>query len=521
MSQLTALSSVPSRTSTRQQSLQEEKYPEDADVGFEPQMRKKFATKTQRLKMQGKLRPPIRRILNLSRAHQDFCNNFNVDPFEFSSEEFESSRYANKPTNSAWSLNLSSRFKPLTSERSTQPVQGEAFVFRSVQSGPRDPRTGRVHPIKKDHKQVFSEGKALQRAGTNIKSEMEPNVSSSIPKQWSPTEVYLTESSYCKEHFGLNLSEFRSKLSTIKRSLRSSGRNVVPSILGRDLRAQLRNLHHVSDRWTSPTEFGPDLPVFSGGSGLVPPTVIEEDEPSQDLLEYNERRVYRVKMRDYAVPNLKLLGWWNDERFHDSAVQWHVKHFGIVFDDGEVGIRLPSSIVDELKSWWTFKGRSIENLVLSTAKCKRILSVAKLTGEEQFLANLYAPVIAFNEVWEPQQQASRLVYNHYLDSTYLPKQLNKFRASQENRRGKFILFGVVAGTLIILGSVIVLCRKGSKYGSVDVYKAGFKSACSSLANLFIEDSLLNKFVKGVVGSASNFHIPVKVVIPSYEPVKHL
>jgi len=147
---------------------------------------------------------------------------------------------------------------------------------------------------------------------------------------------------------------------------------------------------------------------------------LDESRPSERLLGNRDRRVIVVRdWAEYEFTLLDFLGYWNATPFSSNSSFPFARHYGFHFVGRVMTVRLPSSLVDEMKDWWSARDRDVkgENYQLSVARCKVLTSELDLSAYELGTANLYAPAIAFINSWDEQQNVSRVVSRSYFASS--------------------------------------------------------------------------------------------------------
>jgi hypothetical protein len=160
-------------------------------------------------------------------------------------------------------------------------------------------------------------------------------------------------------------------------------------------------------------EFGEPVARVEGVPALDPRHP-EDDGPGDDIIGYRDRRLLNTRFVVHSFDHLDFFGYWNPSRV---SVKNFVKHFGFHFNERQIRVRLPESLVAEMKDWWTNRNRDDlwENYQLSVARCRVLVSELAITAQEQYEANLYAPAIAFISSWDKQQNVSRVVEGAHVD----------------------------------------------------------------------------------------------------------
>jgi len=131
-------------------------------------------------------------------------------------------------------------------------------------------------------------------------------------------------------------------------------------------------------------------------------------------------RKVRVTMAWYNVPKLEFYGVWNANKF-SGPTSWYNRHsFGWHFDEGHTKrVKLPSTMVAELKRFWSYHSRSEEDLLKCAAYAQNWLrGIGGITAEQMAQASLYAPVLAMLESDGERQNLLRFVHDDY--SSWVP-----------------------------------------------------------------------------------------------------
>jgi hypothetical protein len=141
------------------------------------------------------------------------------------------------------------------------------------------------------------------------------------------------------------------------------------------------------------------------------------------------------------------MGKWNSSRVSSKLF---VEHFGFHFNEREIEVRLPLSLVAEMKDYWTNRIRddAWENYQLSVARCRVIVSELAITAEEQYEANLYGPAIGFLQSWSKQQNVSRVVEGAHLDMRLYSWPL--FRSALRTKFGRASLATVSVMSILVI-----------------------------------------------------------------------
>lgn len=284
--------------------------------------------------------------------------------------------------------------------------------------------------------------KATLAVSTNsysvLSSEPEPNVGSTLPSQYS-----IGGRNY---YFGTTIPVAPTMDKSVAYVTGKSYRNILNSNAA--LKQQI-----VSMKSETFKKFGH---IFPG-----PVQIIEEVESVTEqvdcegkpvagttLLGYRERRTIILTFRDTSVPILDFVGLWNNARVVDSGEMW-VNHFGIHFYARDIVVSLPSTCVNELKSWWRGKEYSVANFILSVAYCRTLLSTGILTSKQLDDAILYLPIIAFVESFPSSQNGYRYAFGAYLKGS-MSESYRLTCKALETTQGK-VVFGC---SVLLLGTAV-------------------------------------------------------------------
>lgn len=199
-------------------------------------------------------------------------------------------------------------------------------------------------------------------------------------------------------------------------------------------------------------DFVPDAPAMPrprhSDAAILSPRDPEEG-PGDGIIAYRDRRLLNTTFKVYKFDHLDFIGKWNSSRIGKSFV----KHFGLHFNEREIEVRLPASLVREMMDWWTNRERDSawENYQLSVARCRILVSELAITASEQYYANLYGPALGFVRSWDRQQNVSRVVQGAHVDlrSYTLPKLKRAYRT----RFGKIVMASVAVAAVIVAGFV--------------------------------------------------------------------
>jgi len=236
-----------------------------------------------------------------------------------------------------------------------------------------------------------------------------------------------------------------------------------------------RNNLQLVYKWESLVPFGPepydgpDVWIDYDISGEKPVPI-----PGDQIIFNRDNRLLRVRFINFTFPYLNFLGKWNDSVLNTNDTVFN-KQWGIHFHEENVSVDLPSSLVNELISWWAHKRRDEGNCLLAVAKCKTLVAELAITSEQQMVANLYAPAVAMYKSWDEQQNVTRVMYGEYI---HAGKTISKNLKAIKTKKGKFFLAGALISTVIVLVSVAKVCFFFSEHA-----KGGLKILRNAKDNL--------------------------------------
>lgn len=218
------------------------------------------------------------------------------------------------------------------------------------------------------------------------------------------------------------------------------------------------------DRWWAiglPDEV-PDLP--EGGEHALRPRDKDVDGPGDGIIGYRDRRMLDTEFNEYAFDLLDFIGKWNSAGVSDDQF---VSHFGFHFNERSRVVSLPATLVAEMMDWWVcvLRDKDWMNYQLSVARCKVLTSELAITAEQQRVANLYAPAIAFLLSWDEQQNVFRVVKGAHIDLRW--HTMPKLRRSWRTRFGRAVF--VCGGIMLLCGclATALLARRLLKKKPVD------------------------------------------------------
>jgi hypothetical protein len=181
------------------------------------------------------------------------------------------------------------------------------------------------------------------------------------------------------------------------------------------------------------------------------PVVMDADSTGALILSNYENRKYRVWFKRYEFKYLDFIGLWNNAswsggRSHSDVL--YVSHLGAHCHFENIAVHLPSTIVDELGTFWSNSRRSREEYGVSVVRCKRLASVIKnMTAEQERLTVLYAPAIALLTFFDNDQNVARVVEGDYYLGDSLNTSLRK--SNQCIRRADVALMLLIWGMAVL------------------------------------------------------------------------
>jgi hypothetical protein len=121
------------------------------------------------------------------------------------------------------------------------------------------------------------------------------------------------------------------------------------------------------------------------------------------------------ELKEWKIPALWFKGMWNNTAIGSGALPF-AKHFGIhVRDDSFISIKMPATIVDELRMHWAHVGRdsTYQHFMVTTIKARYLMRFMNLPAKVIADTVLYAPALAYMQSWREQQNISRVVKKQY------------------------------------------------------------------------------------------------------------
>jgi len=133
-------------------------------------------------------------------------------------------------------------------------------------------------------------------------------------------------------------------------------------------------------------------------------------------------------------------------------------------------------LVKELSAFWAHRIRddTHKEFQLCVAKCRNICSTAWLSDQQQLDAIMYAPVIAYLNSWDSQQNISRVWTGAYL-RTGLSSSVEKIRDFFLFNEFATILTLWLAIVLVVFPTFFLVCMY---YHDVYVFEPSRSNACS-------------------------------------------
>jgi hypothetical protein len=230
-------------------------------------------------------------------------------------------------------------------------------------------------------------------------------------------------------------------------------------VVPRDLVTARSRLRHVAAEVVV-VEAVQSAPAREAPRPRVDPTEVlaprdpDEEGPGNQIVGYRDRRLLNTTFKEYKFDQLDFIGKWNSSRTGNKFV----KHFGFHFNEREIVVRLPASLVREMMDWWTNRDRDAawENYQLSEARCRVLVSELAISASEQYYANLYGPALGFLRSWDRQQNVSRVVEGAHVDLRLYT--VPKLRRSYRTKFGKGAMAGVLLAATVVVGIVALRVR---------------------------------------------------------------
>lgn len=175
----------------------------------------------------------------------------------------------------------------------------------------------------------------------------------------------------------------------------------------------------------------------------------------------------------YTYPFLDFIGLWNSS-IYSSTNYVHAEHLGIHVHFDDIKIRLPKFLIFELCSVWATLNRDMkrDNYNLVVARCKNLMRSCAVSPEEQYIANLYGPSLAYILSWETEQQVSRVTFRRYSNQIWLTESIRKaISFLQKTKWSKLLLVSVGS-----LGSLFICYRVLKFLFSIGIGKNLFRLA---------------------------------------------
>jgi len=212
-----------------------------------------------------------------------------------------------------------------------------------------------------------------------------------------------------------------------------------------------RRVANVAHQSPTPDEDPEEEPVLRQRDPKV-------EGPGNDIIGFRDQRMLDTRFRMYYYPDLDFIGKWNSARSGDELI---IRHLGFHFNERTLQVRLPWSIVDEMKDFWTGKIRDKDTYKLSEAFCKVRVAALAIKADEQWVANMYAPSIGFRESHNVQQNVARVTWGDHFDLTSYT--LPRLVSSWNTYFGMFSMIGVSVFSLV---SFVWMCHYRSRLAAM-------------------------------------------------------
>jgi len=231
-------------------------------------------------------------------------------------------------------------------------------------------------------------------------------------------------------------------------------------VAGGEVKEEAEMLSIGDEDWSQPIDKH-RVPVHGMEGSRIPPKLVEPVEPEAldnlevNMIENRDLRCVNVRMTKYQFDYLSFLGMWNDSPL-SSAGHIYAEQYGLNLCQSQITIELPSTLVNELKAFWVNRRRDadLKEFNLSVVRCRKLCSELILTSEQYVQAVYYAPVIAYKESWEVQQQVGRVVADDYWQVIREPKWTTKLREFYTLAKAGVV--GTFSKTLLITILALVL-----------------------------------------------------------------
>lgn len=249
----------------------------------------------------------------------------------------------------------------------------------------------------------------------------------------------------------------RRELLRARRALKPVVTRVAVRVVPSQLRSAKLKLKHREVEEATPVETpseGDPADDDTPAQAPLRPRDPKTEGPGDGIIGFRDRRLLDTTLTWYTFDLLDFIGKWNSGRVSEKLF---VRHFGYHFNEREVKVALPSTLVAEMKDWWTNRVRDAawENYQLSVARSRVLVSELAITAEQQRVANLYAPAIAFCRTWDEQQNVSRVVEGAHVDLRLYS--YPKFKRAIQTRFGVASLVGCVSVAVVAVATVVA-CR---------------------------------------------------------------
>jgi hypothetical protein len=159
-----------------------------------------------------------------------------------------------------------------------------------------------------------------------------------------------------------------------------------------------------------------------------------------------DRREMQVEMVKYTFPELDFIGLWNPTNFSELG-KVYAQHKGLHVHFVDKIIEIPDGLISELGTFWAHKKHDdlYAEFMVSVVKCRKWTEIAHISFEQERVANLYAPAIAYLRFWDEQQNVSRVVDQAYSNALGIKSSISKFLKSFRNSPTSY---KVVSGSML-------------------------------------------------------------------------
>jgi hypothetical protein len=231
-------------------------------------------------------------------------------------------------------------------------------------------------------------------------------------------------------------------------------------------------------------------------------TVVRTDEASEQQIYNKDKRTLKVNFRTYEFPYLDFVGYWNSTWHSPEENQLFANHFGCHFYKDTIRISLPSTLVRELSAFWSHRNRDrdLKQFTLSVAKCRRLCSELDISATAHDRSILYAPVLAYHNYWDRQQNVSRVLTGSYLNtggpSITVKKNISSIRKTCSSYWFK-VFFITITAILFCCQfvyfeepSVELWCSISSRFDWVSVFGIKIPTVVRLFPDLYYEETCM-------------------------------